>query len=125
MRDIAQLRICFLAGTLDQGGAERQLYYILRSLCAAGADVSLLTLMQGEYWESRIAALGIPIHFVGHSASRIGRALEIRRLVRRLRPDVVHSQHFYTNLYAVMASRFFRTREVGALRSDVTHEVAA
>jgi glycosyltransferase involved in cell wall biosynthesis len=125
MPDLSKLRICFLAGTLDRGGAERQLFYILKALGSAGADVTMLTLTRGEYWESRIAGLGVPIDFLGTVSSRAVRALQISNRVRRLRPHVVHSQHFYTNLYAVLAARCAKAREVGSLRNDVVHEVAA
>jgi glycosyltransferase involved in cell wall biosynthesis len=125
MRNLADLRICFLAGTLGQGGAERQLYYILRSLRDSGSDVTLLTLTQGEHWETAIAELGVPIRYVGGAPSRFARCRAITREVKALKPDIVHSQHFYTNLYAVAAARWCRSREVGSLRSDVIHEVKA
>ena len=54
MCDLAGLRICFVAGTLGQGGAERQLYYILRALTQAGAQPYVLCLTRGELWEKRI-----------------------------------------------------------------------
>ena len=44
MVDLARLNICFVAGTLGQGGAERQLYYILQTLCRRGAQTRLLCL---------------------------------------------------------------------------------
>src|SRR2546423_12209271 len=32
MSELTQLKVCYLAGTLGQGGAERQLFYALRAL---------------------------------------------------------------------------------------------
>jgi glycosyltransferase involved in cell wall biosynthesis len=37
----------------------------------------------------------------------------------------VHSGHFYTNLYAAVGARAVGAREIGAVRNDVSHEVAA
>src|SRR4051812_16885829 len=71
------LRICFLAGTLGQGGAERQLYYILKCLTECGAEAHLLCLTKGEHWEAPISDLGIPVHYVGGPSSRFGRLLGI------------------------------------------------
>src|SRR5205085_344938 len=34
------LKVCFIAGTLGQGGAERQLFYILKCLKEHGANVT-------------------------------------------------------------------------------------
>src|SRR4051812_2420602 len=37
--DLAKLNVCFIAGTLGPGGAERQLYYIAKALQQNGAGV--------------------------------------------------------------------------------------
>ena len=37
MRTLSDLKVCYLAGTLGQGGAERQLFYALRALRQSGA----------------------------------------------------------------------------------------
>jgi hypothetical protein len=39
-----RLRVALIAGTLGQGGAEKQLVYMARALVAAGADVSAFSL---------------------------------------------------------------------------------
>ncbi|MBK7597345.1 MAG: hypothetical protein IPJ07_01990 [Acidobacteria bacterium] len=50
---LSGLHPAFIAGTLGQGGAERQLYYILKALKESGADPCLICLTQGEYWKRR------------------------------------------------------------------------
>jgi glycosyltransferase involved in cell wall biosynthesis len=125
MSDLANLHICLIAGTLGQGGAEQQLFYIARALRDSGASVQLLSLTRGEYWEERIRQLGVPVTWVGEHG---GKAVRARRIIKMLRdnpPDVVQSQHFYTNLYAVVAARVLGCREVGAMRSDCLSEVQA
>lgn len=122
---LAGLRVSFLAGTLGQGGAERQLYYIVKSLRECGAEVSLLSLTQGEFWEEPIRQLGVPIFPMGGSESRFLRLTRILATLRRLRPVVVQSQHFYTNAYAGLAGRLLRTRSIGAVRNDGASEVKA
>lgn len=125
MRDLRGLKICFIAGTLGQGGAERQLYYILQELVRHGARPRLLCLTQGEFWEQHIAALGVPATWVGQTGSRLARLRRIVAELRRDTPDVVQSQHFYTNLYAAVAARVLGIPGIGAVRSDVISEVAA
>jgi glycosyltransferase involved in cell wall biosynthesis len=98
---------------------------MLRALSERGADARVLSLTQGELWEARIRALGVPVVWVGQQHSRLVRTLRIIRELRRWRPDVLQSQHFYTNLYAVAAARALGLHEVGALRSDAIHEVNA
>jgi len=123
--DLADTNICFLAGTLGEGGAERQLFYIVRALREAGAMVRVLTLMNGEFWQSHIEALNVPVTWVGGEPRRLSR---LRRIVRELRkhpPDIVQSQHLYTNLYVAAAARMLGLHDVGAVRGDSLHEARA
>lgn len=124
MVDLSQLRVCFLAGTLGQGGAERQLFYLLKTLRGQGAAVQLLSLTRGEFWEAPIAELGVDVRWVGQRDSRLARLGRIIREARAFRPSILQSQHFYTNLYAAVAGRTLGVREIGALRCDGLSEVA-
>jgi len=113
-----------VAATLGQGGAERQLFYIARTLREQGAGVRVLTLAEGEFWEESIRSLGIPVAYVGACRSRLMRLRAIVKELRANRPELVQSQHFDTNLYAALASRILGLRELGAIRNDFRSEVA-
>jgi glycosyltransferase involved in cell wall biosynthesis len=115
-------KICFIVGTLGQGGAERQLFYILRTLFEQGNTPTVLCLTQGEFWEPRIRDLGIQVIWVGQHESRFSRLLKIFSEVRRLNPDILQSSHFYTNLYAVFAGFLTRIPSIGAMRNDCISE---
>lgn len=121
-RDLPGLRVCFVAGTLGQGGAERQLFYMLKALLSGGATPTVLSLARDEFWEAPIRSLGVPVAWVGRGRSRLARLSAIIRAARRERPHVVQSQHFYMNLYAVLAARAARAVGVGAIRSNVRAE---
>ncbi|MEP7338516.1 MAG: glycosyltransferase family 4 protein [Acidobacteriota bacterium] len=123
MINFEELNICFIAGTLGQGGSERQLFYMLKSLRECGAQPRLLSLTQGDYWEEPIRELGVPITWVGQQEGRLQRAWRIASELRRDPADIIQSQHFYTNLYAVAAARATGKCEIGALRSDTFSEV--
>ena len=125
MRELHGLRITFVAGTLGQGGAERQLFYILQALQQSGAEPRVLCLTRGEFWEERIRALGVDVTYAGARASRVARLAFIVDALRARRPHVVQSQHFYTNLYAALAARALRLPEIGAIRNDTVSEVRA
>lgn len=117
------LRIAFVAGTLGLGGAERQLFYLLKTLRERGAHPRVLSLTRGEFWEGKIRALGVPVTWVGRSPHRIVRLGRIIRELCRWPVDIVQSQHFFTNLYAVAAARALGLPEIGAIRNDATHEL--
>lgn len=118
------MKIAFIAGTLGQGGAERQLFYILKTLKQNGHDPYVLCLMKGQFWESRIRDLGIPVIWVGKSSKKLFRLLSIIREISKRSADVIHSQHFPTNLYAYVAGLILRKRSIGSLRSNVYDEIA-
>ena len=123
MIDLSKLNICFLAGTLGQGGAERQLYYILKTLRENGARIRLLSLTRGEFWEKPIKELGVPVGWVGDSSSRLIRLKEITKEIRQDRPAIIQSQHSFTNLYAALAGRALGLHSVGAIRNDCKREI--
>lgn len=117
--ELANLKVCFIAGTLAQGGAERQLFYIVRLLHQRGANVRVLSLSSGEFWEKRLAERGVPVTWVGERASRTARLLRILSELRRDKPEIIQSAHFYTNPYALAAARILGLREIGAIRSEI------
>jgi glycosyltransferase involved in cell wall biosynthesis len=122
---LARLKVTMLAGHLELGGAERQLYYIVQTLLGAGTKVRVLCLTRGEYWERRLIELGVPLIWVGQHESKLVRLGTIIRQVRANRPDVFQSIHFYTNLYAVGTGRVLGIPEIGAVRNDAISEVEA
>jgi glycosyltransferase involved in cell wall biosynthesis len=121
--DLSKLKISFLAGTLGQGGAERQLFYILQGLRQGGADLRVLSLSQNECWEERIKNLGVPITCVGQPKSKLRRLLRIITELRKHPPQIFQSQHFYTSAYVGAAARLLGLCGIGALRSNGLTEV--
>jgi glycosyltransferase involved in cell wall biosynthesis len=118
MLDLSKLKICYLAGTLGQGGAERQLFYAIQALRQSGASVRVLSLDRGAFWEAPIKELGASVTWVGQARSRFSR---VRRIVKSLRnepADILQSQHFFANAYASLAALFLNCKAIGALRSN-------
>lgn len=118
------MRVCFIAGTLGRGGAERQLLFMLESLAERKVELKLLSLTRGEAFETEVKQLGIDVEWVGRSERRLKRAFQVARSAAGWSADVIQSSHFYTNIYAGLAARFNRSVGIGAIRSDLTSEVA-
>ncbi len=125
MHDFPELRVCFLAGTLEHGGAERQLFYVLQALREQGAVPRLLCLDRGEFWEEPIRSLGVPVTWVGERQSRLARLVRIVRELRKDPPDVFQSQHFFANAYVGLAALLLRVNGIGAMRNEETSECQA
>jgi glycosyltransferase involved in cell wall biosynthesis len=124
MSNLSGLRISFVAGTLAQGGSERQLFYMVRALARAGAATQVLCLTQGEYWQDKIEQAGVPVQWVGRSRSQARRLVEIVQRVGEFRSSILQSQHFYTNPYVLAAARWLGIPEIGAIRSATRWAVA-
>ncbi len=118
MLDLSKLRICYLAGTLGQGGAERQLFYAAQALRQSGANVRVMSLEPGGFWETPIRQLGLPVTWAGQDGSRFKRVLRIVKHLRKEPADILQSQHFYTNAYVGVAGLLLNRVGIGALRSN-------
>lgn len=116
-------RVAFVAGTLGRGGAERQLFYMLRTLVEAGAHPVVACLTTGEHWEEEIGGLGVPVVWFGRSANPATRVFDLIRVLRPFRPAFLQSAHFHTNLYTVGAARAMGALEIGAIRGDARWSV--
>jgi glycosyltransferase involved in cell wall biosynthesis len=122
-----RLRIAFVAGTLGQAGAEKQLVYMARSLQAAGADLRVYCLTRGEYYERHLRELGIePRYFDGSRSIRFAkvpaRMASLAAKLVRVKPHIVQSSHFFCNLYAGLWGRLSGTLSIGAMRNDLERE---
>ncbi|MBD3245694.1 MAG: glycosyltransferase [Candidatus Omnitrophica bacterium] len=123
-QDLRGIKIDFLSGTLERGGAERQLWYMTRVCVQAKMRVRVLTLNRGGPYERMLRDEGVPVLWVGQPRSRFHRLWSIIRQTRAHRPHCIHSAHFYSNLYAVCAARLCGAADIGAIRTDVVHEVS-
>ena len=118
MLNLSKLKICYLAGTLGQGGAERQLFYAIQALRHAGASVCVLSLDSGAFWESPIKQLGVTVTCVGQTRSRFKRVCRIVKALNSQPADILQSQHFYANAYTSLSALFSNCTAIGALRSN-------
>lgn len=119
------MKVCFLAGTLGRGGAEKQLVFMLRALKRAGVETRVLCLTKGEDYEAQIKSLGVEVEYVGAARNQWLRLLNIIRSLRRRRADVLQSAHFYTNIYAALAGKMLGIPSIGAIRNNLLSELEA
>ena len=108
------LRIFYVIGTLDVGGAEGQLVQLLKGLDRTrfSATVCCLSSARGPYAEE-VRGLGIAVHEIGFRGLRIFRyphrvmaqLAHLFSLIRRERPDVVHGFLFWAYVLGTFAAR--------------------
>lgn len=117
------LRVAFIAGSLGQGGAEKQLLYLARELVKADVEVKVFSLTIGEHFESLFERAGAPVEWAGRYRLPL-RIADVSAMVRRFRPHIVQAGHFFTNLYAAAAARVCGGAEIGAIRNDTRFDMA-
>lgn len=116
------LRVALLAGTLGQGGAEKQLCYIAAALQRAGVDVRVYSLTRGEYYETALKSSGMTPIWIGRFGSPLIRLVTLTTALLRFRPHIVQAVHFFTNLYAAISAKLCRAISIGGIRNDIAFE---
>jgi len=113
-------RILYLVGQLGAGGLERQLYYLLQALdrrCYKPA-VAVWNFCEQDAYVPQIRALGVPVYALSDQCSRLVKLKALRRLMRKLQPEVLHSYSSFTNFGAWLVAQGTKTVAIGSVRSD-------
>ena len=98
-------RVAYVIGELGNGGAEYQLYELVRGLDRARVDPTVLVLAAGGYWADHIRELGVDVEEIaGRGSADLGRLRRLRAALRRLAPDVLHTVLWSGNCYGRMAA---------------------
>jgi glycosyltransferase involved in cell wall biosynthesis len=118
-----RLRVALVAGTLGQGGAEKQLVYMAQALRRADVEVRVYCLMRGEFYEPALQAMGIQPIWIGRHAHPLMRLAALIVALRQYRPHVLQSAHFYTNLYTTISGRVWHAIALGAIRNDTLQDI--
>ncbi len=103
-------RVLLLIGQLRVGGTEKQIFLLATGLARSGVEVDVVTLHSDGPYRDALELEGIPVHNAGFTGLSTGplalprnllAAARLVRLVRRLRPEVLHA--FLYHAYVVGA----------------------
>src|SRR5262249_39403652 len=117
-------RLLYLVGQLGPGGLERQLYFLLQEMDRERyrPEVVVWNFHRDDTYVSHIRELGVPLHFFPNTLSAAEKILAFRRVLLKIRPEVIHSYTFYTNAAAWWATRGTKTIAIGAVRSNFSND---
>ena len=117
----ARKRVLFLMPSLVGGGAERMMVMLLQHLDRSRFELHLALIEAvGPYLKD------VPGDVLVHDlkARRVRYAFPgIIRLVRKLRPQVVHSPIFEVNIASILCRRFYPARTKILIREDISTSV--
>lgn len=98
------IRVLQLISTLDRSGAEKQLALLANGLPRDEFETHVIALTRGGPYADELRAAGIPVTVLGKRAKFDPLALlKLRRHIRAIQPDVLHTWLFTANAYGRLA----------------------
>lgn len=121
----AGTRLLYLVGDLGPGGLQRQLLYLLGTMDRQRYKPVLVvwSYRQEDVFVPEFHRLGISIYPLPAHLSPLKKLIMLRGIVNTLRPEVVHSYSFYTNIVAQWSALGLPCTRIGSIRNDFLHEL--
>jgi glycosyltransferase involved in cell wall biosynthesis len=110
-----QVHVLYVIDSLVPGGAERSLAAMAPHLVAGGIRLEVATLSERPGVEAELEAAGVRLHRLAGPGGRAGWVGRTRRLIREVRPDLVHTTLFEADQAGRVAAVLARTRVVSSL----------
>jgi glycosyltransferase involved in cell wall biosynthesis len=101
------MKITFIITSLAAAGAEIMLYQLLRNMDRSRFEITVISLTSMGEIGPRIEADGFKVHALGMNAGAPSPTAFFRlvRLLRRIRPDVVHTWMYHADFIGGLAAR--------------------
>jgi glycosyltransferase involved in cell wall biosynthesis len=117
-------RLLYLVGQLGLGGLEHQLFCLIQAMDRRRYQpvVAVWGNSTNDYYAREIRALDVPVVTLGSKPTRLAKLQVLRSLVSDLRPEVIHSYSFYTNILAWWVARGTAAIPIGAVQSSFIAE---
>jgi glycosyltransferase involved in cell wall biosynthesis len=115
-----ECRLFYLVGQLGIGGLERQLYYLIRSMDRQRYKpaVAVWNYSAEDHYTRELLALNVPVVGLGTKSTKSSKLRALRQIVSVMRPEVIHSYTFYTNIAAWWAARSIGAISIGSVRNN-------
>lgn len=99
------LRILLFTTSLMAGGAEIQVYLIAMELRRRGHDVLVVSMRDPEALDAELVSSGVPVESLSmrRGVANPMALFQFASIIRRFRPDVIHSHMIHANLLSRLA----------------------
>ena len=99
------IKVCYIIGQLAKGGAEKQLFELVKGIDREKFDPAVISLSSGGFWAEEIRNAGVPVFELERKKNfEFKRLIKLIRLLKSLKPDVVHTYLFSANSYGRAAA---------------------
>lgn len=103
---MAAIRVLYVIGGLARGGAEKQLYLLLKHMDRGMFAPAVVSLSAGGAWADQIRRLGVTVKELPRRRSfELGRLLRLYQVIRREAPVILQTFLFSDNAYGLLAGR--------------------
>jgi glycosyltransferase involved in cell wall biosynthesis len=113
------LRVVQVIDSLAPGGAEHSTVAILPYLLARGIEPELVLLHYRPGLADQVRAAGVPIHQLSAGQGRVGWIRQLRATLGELRPELVHTCLFESDVSGRVAAASLRIPVVSSLPSEL------
>lgn len=119
-----ECRLLYIVGQLRLGGLERQLVYLIRCMDRGRYKpaVAVWGNSRDDHYAHDLRALNVPIIRLGESSTPFPKLRALRSLVYSVRPEVIHSYSFYTNIAVWWAAQGTGAIPIGSVRSNFSRD---
>jgi hypothetical protein len=98
-------KVCYIIGQLGRGGAEKQLYELVRGINKKKFHPTVISLSHGGFWGEEIRKLGIEVIEIQRKKNReFSRLFNLIKLLRSIKPDIINTYMFSANSYGRIAA---------------------
>ena len=103
--DKKMIKVCYIITSLGKGGAERQLFELIKGINRNKFSPLVISLSEGGYWKEKIQALGIQTIGLRRKKNKeFSRLYKLIKLLRTTKADIVHTYMFSANTYGRIAA---------------------
>lgn len=119
-----ECRLLYVVGQLGLGGLERQLFCLIKTMDRRRYKPVVVVWgnSQKDDYAREFRALEVPVVLIGIQPTRLAKLRALRSVVSDLRPEVIHSYSFYTNICAWLVAQGTAAIPIGAIQSNFVSE---
>ncbi len=107
-KPVVSMRALTVIDSLAVGGAEQSLSMMVPHMVARGVDMQVAYLTERRGVAQELVAAGATLHSLDGATGRLAALRNLRRLMRRLQPDVVHTTLFKADVLGRTAAASVR-----------------
>ena len=116
-------KILLLTSSLARGGAEVVIRELALALCAAGSNVTLVSMTRPQTFADTLEAAGVQVISLEMKTGRLNLRGMVRLLIciGKIRPDLIHAHMYHASVLARFVRLLFGIPAICTIHSEMEH----